>query len=318
MNKRLEVSFGPMFVLAGAILWGTSGTTQALAPEGAQPQIMGMMRMAIGGLAFLALSIRQGEMRRGEGLPLLTTFLAAASMAVYNLSFFASMVKTGVVIGSIVTVGSAPIVAGILGWLQWGERPGWRWLTATAFAVVGCALLTFSSGELRIDPFGVMLALLAGVSYATSALFIKELLQRRSPDAVMAVVFCLGSLLVSPLLLMADLSWLVQPRGVAVVLHLGLVVSGAGYWFFTRGLTVVPAPIAVTICLAEPLTAGILGVCVLGERLAPQGMLGIGLLVCGLVLMVSRPKSSKIAHSGHHQSTQVYRPRSSGKSMPRA
>jgi drug/metabolite transporter, DME family len=305
MSKRLEPKIGAMFVLAGAFLWGTNGIAQAMAPDGTQSQSIAMMRMAVGGLVFLALSTQQGELRMAGGWPLLTTLFAASSMAVYNLSFFASMAKTGVVIGSIVTVGSAPIVAGLLSWFMWKEHLGWRWMTATAFSVTGCVLLTISSGELQIDPIGVMLALLAGVSYATSALFIKELLQRHSPDAVMAVVFCLGSLLVSPLLLTADLSWLAQPRGVIVVLYLGLVVSGAGYWFFTRGLAAIPAATAVTICLAEPLTAGILGVSVLGERLAPHGILGICLLACGLVLMIHKPKPTSIVQSNHHESVQV-------------
>jgi DME family drug/metabolite transporter len=41
---------------------------------------------------------------------------------------------------------------------------------------------------------------------------------------------------------------------------------------------------AATLSLAEPLTAGTLGVVVLGERLTPLALTGVGLLLCGLVL----------------------------------
>jgi len=101
----------------------------------------------------------------------------------------------------------------------------------------------------------------------------------------MAVVFCLGALLLAPVLFLADLSWLAQPRGLAVALHLGLVATAAAYTLFARGLSAVPVASAVTLSLAEPLTAGALGVVLLGEQLAPSALLGMGLIFGGLILL---------------------------------
>ena len=101
----------------------------------------------------------------------------------------------------------------------------------------------------------------------------------------MAVVFCLGAVLLSPLLFAADLAWLGQPRGLAVALHLGLIATAAAYALFARGLRAVPVATAVTLSLAEPLTAGALGVVLLGERLTGPAVLGIGLLFGGLALL---------------------------------
>ena len=101
----------------------------------------------------------------------------------------------------------------------------------------------------------------------------------------MAVVFCLGAILLSPVFLLADLSWLGQPRGLLVALHLGLIATTLSYTLFGRGLRGVPAATAVTLSLAEPLTAGLLGVFVLGEQLAPAGWAGIFLLFSGLALI---------------------------------
>jgi DME family drug/metabolite transporter len=47
----------------------------------------------------------------------------------------------------------------------------------------------------------------------------------------------------------------------------------------------VPTGTAVTLSLAEPLTAGLLGVYLLGEQLAPAGWMGILLLFGGLALI---------------------------------
>jgi DME family drug/metabolite transporter len=101
----------------------------------------------------------------------------------------------------------------------------------------------------------------------------------------MAVVFCLGAVLLAPLLFVADLSWLAQPRGLAVALHLGLVATAAAYALFARGLMAIPVAAAVTLSLAEPLTAGTLGVVLLGEQLTTSAVLGIGLIFGGLVLL---------------------------------
>jgi DME family drug/metabolite transporter len=54
---------------------------------------------------------------------------------------------------------------------------------------------------------------------------------------------------------------------------------------FARGLRAVPVATAVTLSLAEPLTATTLGLFVLGERLTPSALLGIGLLFSGLALL---------------------------------
>jgi len=281
----LRTKSGQMFVLAAAVLWGTTGTAQALAPEGAQPAAIGAMRLAIGGTALLALAGVRGALRGEVRWPLLATAFAGGSMAAYQVTFFAAVAKTGVAVATIIAIGTAPILAGMLGFLVRGERPGRRWGLATALAVLGCILLISASGSLSVDVLGIVLALGAGGAYATYAVTSKGLLEDRSPDAVMAVVFCLGAVLLAPLLFVADLSWLAQPRGLAVALHLGLVTTAAAYILFARGLMAIPVATAVTLSLAEPLTAGTLGVVVLGEQLTRPAVLGIGLILSGLVLL---------------------------------
>jgi DME family drug/metabolite transporter len=64
-----------------------------------------------------------------------------------------------------------------------------------------------------------------------------------------------------------------------------LITVAFAYTIFSRGLTVVPAATAVTLTLAEPMTAAILGVTVLGERLSLAALAGAGLVLAGLVLL---------------------------------
>jgi len=76
-----------------------------------------------------------------------------------------------------------------------------------------------------------------------------------------------------------------EPDGLLVVLHLGLVATALAYFLFARGLRSVPAVHAVTLSLAEPLTAATLGILVLKERLTPEATIGMALVLAGLVVL---------------------------------
>ncbi len=293
MTRQLDS--GALLVLGAAVLWGTTGTAQAFAPAGAQPIAVGTVRLVIGGLALLAFAASQGLLRQVRDLPWAPTLLAAAAMAGYQLCFFAAVKRTGVAVGTVVAIGSAPIIAGLLGVVLQREWPGNHWGIATLMAVAGCTLLTLAgSGGAQIEPLGLLLALGAGAAYATYALFSKRILSTVPPDLAAAAVFFLGGLILTPLLLITDLHWLKSVRGSAVALELGLIATAAAYILFTRGLVTTPAATAVTLSLGEPVVASLLGVFVLGEQLTPAAWLGVLLVFAGLVwLTVGRPGQSK-------------------------
>ncbi|HEY83843.1 MAG TPA: EamA family transporter [Chloroflexi bacterium] len=283
---------GHWFVLAAAILWGTTGTAQAFAPASAQPSSIGAIRLAVGGAALLLFAAARGVLGDGKPWRLLPTLISAASVAAYQLFFFAGVAKTGVATGAIIAIGSAPVLAGVLGVLLRGERPDRRWMLATALAIAGGALLVGGGeGGLSVDPVGALFALGAGASYALYAVVSKGLLADHHPDAVTAVVFSLGAVFLLPILFQANLSWLAQPHGLAAALHLGLFATAAAYALFSRGLMTTPVATAVALSLAEPLAAGLLGVFILDERLPPQAMVGAALLLGGLLLLSTRLKT---------------------------
>jgi drug/metabolite transporter, DME family len=282
---QTDTRSGTWLVLLAAICWGTTGTAQAFAPGGATPLAVGAARLAVGGVALLGWALLRRSFRQGSAWPLGATLIAAACMAAYQLCFFAAVDRTGVAAGTVVAIGSAPVIAGVLGWLVRREAPGWSWTMATALAVAGCVLLGVSGGSVTIDLVGILLAVGAGGSYALYVLASKRVVAAQRPEAAMGVVFALGALLLTPLFFFQDFGWLVEPRGLLVVLHLGLVTTAIAYALFAEALTSTPVAIAVTLTLGEPLTATLLGVLVLRESLTAQAMAGVALLLAGLVIL---------------------------------
>lgn len=275
---------GAIYILTASVLWGTTGTAQAFAPPGAPSLAIGAVRLLIGSAGLLALAVWRGSLGRGQR-PRFPTVLAALGVALYQVFFFTAVRRTGVAAGTIVAIGSAPILAGLLSLMAFRERPTRRWGLATAVALGGCALLFGGREEVRLDTGGLTLALLAGLGYATYAVSSKQVLGESSPDAAMAVVFCLAAILLAPALFAVDLSWLAEPRGLLVALHLGLVATAMAYGLFAQGLATLPVASAVTLSLAEPLTAGALGILLLGEQLEAPALAGLGLLLAGLVIL---------------------------------
>lgn len=289
-------SHGILLILLAAILWGTTGTSQALAPAGAHPLTVGALRLAVGGGALLLLALVRGQITRSCFSNPGITLMAALLVAAYQLSFFKAVAVTGVAVGTMVAIGSGPLFAGLFSLLFHAERPDRRWLIATALAVAGLLVLFIPApgSVTQVKTAGVLLALTAGAAYAGYTLAIKRLLPGNSSDAVIAIVFTLGGILLAPFLFGTDLRWSITPGGMLVILHLGLIATALAYLIFARGLRTVPAVHAVTLSLAEPLTAAALGIAVLGERLTLTAALGMGLVLAGLVVLGST--RSRSAH----------------------
>ena len=275
-------------VLFAAALFGTTGTAQALGPASTTPLGVGAVRLVVGGLALLALLPLVGG-RRSEVLALWRTpagLLAGLCTGLYQVCFFAGVERAGVAVGTLVAIGSGPVLTGLLAVWLLGERSGRTWLAATGLCVAGLALLVLGGGASGgADLLGMLLALGAGLAYAAYTVLAKRQLDAgHGPAAVMAAAFGLGGLLSVPVLLSQPLGWVATGEGLALAAYLGLGTVTLAYLLFVRGLAVLPAGPVTTLVLAEPVVATALGVVVLDERLAAVGALGAGLILVGLLV----------------------------------
>jgi DME family drug/metabolite transporter len=80
-----------------------------------------------------------------------------------------------------------------------------------------------------------------------------------------------------------------------LALFLGIVPTALAYVLFARGLRRLSAAETSTLTLAEPLTAGLLGAAVLGERLTAVSGCGAGLVLAGLLVLAWRAPRPRAA-----------------------
>lgn len=293
MSQRIAF----IIVLLGAMLWGTTGTAQTFMPQTVHPLAVGASRLAVGGFSLLILMVVMGKINF-RTWPWKATLLAALAMAIFQYCFFTSIRLTGIAIGTVVAIGSAPMFSGIVEWFFLKRRPTKVWLMATSLAIVGCVLLFSNKEGMVVNPIGVSLSLCAGLLFAFYTLFNKSVLERADAVPSVAVIFSVSAVMLMPFLFIFETEGLLSASGISTVLYLGLATTSIAYILFSAGLRHIPSSSAVTLSLGEPLTAAILSVVVVGERLDIISWGGIVLLVGGiLVLTVSGRSKEKVVES---------------------
>jgi DME family drug/metabolite transporter len=290
-------SLAPLLLVLAAALWGTTGSSQALLDGAVPPGVVGALRILVGGSVLMLVASRE---LRGSLADIRATWplllATAVSVAAYQLAFFTGVRLVGIAVGTILTVGSAPFVAGLLSVLLGHHRPSRRWAFTTLAAVIGLVLLVRPDGALRPEPLGVLAALAAGTAFAVYTVLAKRLMVRGVPRLTsVALPFFVGGLLLVPTLLSGLAraeapGLLLTPRGLLILAWLGVVATALSYLLFSAGLRGVPAVTGTTLALAEPLTATVLGIAVFGERLGAVALLGAGVVVAALVAAAARPE----------------------------
>ncbi|HET8587101.1 MAG TPA: DMT family transporter [Candidatus Limnocylindria bacterium] len=282
-----------LLVLLGSVLFGTTGTARALLAPNASNVSVGAVRVIVGGFSLLAVMPWIGGSRpRTVALcrrkPI---FLMGCATALYQVCFFAAMAMAGIALGTLVTVGSVPIISGLLGWIVLGHRPSRTWVAATAVALVGLMLLCADALGGSGGGIGVLLGLVAGLSNATYNVVSRPLLDDGvEPMELVSASFMLASVLLVPGLLTQPLGWLGTTAGVALASYLGTATAGLANTWLARGVgSLGPGP-AGTLMLLDPVTATLLGILVLGEPIVPTAALGMVLVLAGLAIQAAVPR----------------------------
>ncbi|MDT7675672.1 MAG: drug/metabolite transporter, family [Pseudonocardiales bacterium] len=294
------------YVLSAGLLWGTGGLAGSLLGQVAAlpPLAVATYRLAGGGLTVLAVLAVTGRLPRLRRAGWLRVLSVGVLTATYQACYFAAVALTSLAVATVIAIGAAPVLVLTAEAVGERRRPGSASLVAIGLALLGLALLLGTSGHpLNAGggslALGVLLALGAAAGFGALALIGRRPVPGLDGPATIGVGFTAGGALLAVAALVVGaltggpgfgghgfggLEFAPTAASVGLLVYLGWVPTALAYGLFFVGLRGVSASSAAVVAVLEPVTATVLGVLVLGQRLGLGGMIGAGLLCAAAVV----------------------------------
>ncbi|GAB2690670.1 DMT family transporter [Kitasatospora kifunensis] len=283
---------GLLYLLLSAASWGTAGAAAALlyGASGLGPVALTFWRAAGGSallLAVLAARRRRPAPTRRRPLARRDIAVNGLGLTLFQIGYFEAVHGTGLAVGTVVTLGAAPVLVALGACLLLREPLGGAGAAAVLGALAGLAVLMLG-GATTVRPAGVAWALLSAAGYACITLYGR----RSSANQTDALTTTLHSFLVCALVLLpfaaAEGLWPHQHdlgRTLLVLLYLAAVPTALGYALYFTGVTVVRATTAAVIALIEPVSATAIAVTALGEHLSSATVAGSAVLLLAVTAL---------------------------------
>lgn len=297
MTTHKQNYTGIFAVIFASIIWGTTGTAATFAPE-VSPLGIASVAIGIGGLlqALLALTdIRKHKQALIASRKLL--LFGALNVAIYPLAFYSSMKLAGVAIGTVISIGVAPIAAALIERIVEKKSISPKWMLSIVIGLLGVLLLATAKSKGNVTGqsawehiLGVVLGVVSAVTYTLYAWVAHKIIHRGVPSrAVMGSMFGIGASLLIPVLFLTGAPLLNSATNISVGLYMAIIPMFLGYILFGIGLSSIPVSLATTITLLEPVVAAILAVTIVGEQLSAVGWIGIAMIsICLLIATLGK------------------------------
>ncbi|MCB1883745.1 MAG: DMT family transporter [Geminicoccaceae bacterium] len=276
-------------------LWGGSFFFNEVALRGFRPFTLVACRVLLAALMLhLVLRLRGGRLPLGGN-----ALLAFLGMGILNNAVPFSLIvwgQTEVASGLASILNATTPLFGVLVVLLFlpDERPTWNRYLGVLVGFLGVAFM-LGVGALKGlggNLLGQCAILGAALSYALSGAFGRRFARLGiTPLQTAAGQTSAASLLLVPVALLVDAPWALPLPGLAPVaslLALATVSTALAYILYFRILAAAGATSVFLVTFLVPVSAVLLGVLVLGERLAIEHLLGMALIGLGLGLIDGR------------------------------
>ncbi|MFD9631175.1 DMT family transporter [Streptomyces violascens] len=293
-SATLPVGRGLLYLAFAGVAWGTAGGAAALVFGASDlgPLALSFWRCA-GGLVLLlgAMAVRRRPAPKAaepRGRRLLRILGNGIGLMIFQSAYFAAVEATGLAVATVVTLGAGPVLIALGARVALGERIGWAGTAAVAGALAGLAVLWIGNGGGTVRPAGVVLALVPAAGYAAITLLTRWLGRdggAADPSATTAWAFGVAALCLLPFAGAEGLlPHTVEPmRVVFLLLYVAAVPTALAYALYFAGAAVVRAATVSVIMLLEPVSAAVIAVSVLGERITAATAAGTTLLLLAVV-----------------------------------
>jgi drug/metabolite transporter (DMT)-like permease len=231
--------------------------------------------------------------RHTRGLVFLESFLGNFMFSICMLFgvSLTSAVSAGVIMAAI------PAVVALISWIFLRERISGRVMLAIACAAVGIGLLALSPAHAAAPPssglgasmpwLGNTLVFCAVLCEASYAVIGKSLTGKLGPRRISSLINLWGFVLSTPFGIWYALKFdfgSVQPAMWGFLVLYALAASIWTVWLWMTGLRSVPASQAGVFTVMLPVSAALVGVLVLGEKLSALQLLAFAAALLGVLL----------------------------------
>ncbi|CAG9296239.1 DMT family transporter [Celerinatantimonas diazotrophica] len=292
MRKDRADFNGVFAVVWASVLWGTTGTAASYISD-VSPLAIGAFAMGGGGLLLACYAWRyllEDACLFLVNWPLL--LIGSVAVGVYPLAFYTSMKFSGVAIGTLVSLASAPFFSVLLERVISHKAILTQWIVSFAIGVLGTIFLTLGkqsslAQNAHMQLAGVGLGLLAGLSYALYSWSARHMIEKGIHSrSAMAGMFGFAALVLLPSLYFTGQNLFMDFKHIAIISYMAVVPMFVGYLCFGYALQQIEASKATLITLLEPAVATLLAITIVGEHFSFIGSFGIGLIILCLILQV--------------------------------
>jgi drug/metabolite transporter (DMT)-like permease len=262
------------------LLWGSAAIFTRWGLDHGSPFALLIVRFALALAVLLGVGLARGRWlpTKGSGLRVAATGLML--IGGYSICYFQAM-AFGITPGVIATLlGVQPILTLLLV----EKRVSAVRLIGLLVALGGLVLVVYHSVmAAHVSPFGALFALLALAFMTTGAILQKQV--RQHPAEVMplqygvSLLLCLGFAPFEPVVWNLDIGFVLP------VVWLGLVVSVVAQLLLFRMIQTGNLVNVTSLFYLVPVVTVVLDYLLLGNALAPLGLLGMGLILLGLAVV---------------------------------
>ncbi|WP_258142700.1 DMT family transporter [Arthrobacter sp. MYb227] len=297
---------GLLLICLAGIAWGTIGPAVKIANQasGLAPSLLGSYRAAVAALALIIAALVAGKLRDCWvlGRKHAGRTLAVGSLtAVFQFFFFLAVVWAGVSVGTVVSLGLAPVLLLVLKSIRTRRFPRLGALGTVFLALTGLCLVSLSGGEVSAAPqpvLGIGAAVVSGIAFALATDAVAPLARVLDPfvltvSTMLVAAACLvpaGLVLAlangEPLVTTDIGSW-------ALIIYLGLVTMALAYGLLYAGLRTTSSANAVLATLLEPATAVLIAVLFLGDQPTPASTIGFFMIIAAVLTLGRAPRSKR-------------------------
>ena len=262
--------------------------------------LLAWLRFGIGVVAMLGWLKRPANEAALSGqTKLLLFFESFFGNFLFTLCMISGVAMTSAVTAG-VTMAAIPAAVAIMSWLFLREAVGIRTWAAIVLAVLGISLNALSKGDLAATSgasqavLGQLLLVAAVLCEASYAVIGKKLTASVSPKRITALINIWGFALSTPMGLY--LAWRFDFSQVALptwglLLFYALAACVWTVWLWMTGLRKVAASQAGIFTVMLPISAALVGMLALGERISAMQFLAFGIALAS-VLIATWPESS--------------------------